>query len=148
MTPPPENPNTQKMDDPRVGPDRIGIKHDSDKVRLDLIPVHPLLALGRVYTIGARKYADRDWEAGISYSRIYAAMLRHALAFWSGEDLDREDGQQHLASVAWCAFALMEYQHKFGPATHLDDRPRMKNDLPDFYTTKETLERLERNELQ
>jgi len=96
-----------------------GRKDDAGKLRFDLIPVEPLRKLAEVYTIGARKYADRNWEKGIQWGRIYAAMQRHAWAFWNGERLDPVDGQHHLASVAWCALALMEYER-----THpeLDDR--------------------------
>ena len=96
-----------------------GTKHDQDKLRFDLIPVKPLENLAEVYTIGAKKYAPRNWEKGISWGRIFAAMMRHAWAWWRGEKYDPVDGQHHLASVAWCAFALMEYE-----TTHqeLDDR--------------------------
>lgn len=74
-----------------------------------------------VYTMGARKYADRNWEKGLTWGRVFAAMMRHAWAWWGGEERDRENGQHHLASVVWAALALMEYEH-----THreLDDRPR------------------------
>ena len=100
-----------------------GRKDDTGKLRFDLIPAGPLNKLAEVYTIGARKYADRNWEKGIAWSRIFAAMQRHAWKFWNGERYDQQDGQEHLASVAWCAFALLEYLE-----THneLDDRPRRK----------------------
>lgn len=101
-------------------PEQAGRKDDTGKLRVDLIPVRPLLDLAQVYTIGAAKYGDRNWEAGIAWSRIYGAMLRHAFRFWSGQDIDEEDGQKTLASVAWCALTLLEYAR-----THpeLDDRP-------------------------
>ena len=97
-----------------------GRKDDSGKLRLDLIPVRPLFELARVYTIGAKKYADRNWEKGIKFGRVFSALLRHAWKWWWGEKYDQADGQHHLSSVAWCAFALMEYEE-----THpeMDDRP-------------------------
>jgi hypothetical protein len=103
-----------------------GRKDDAGKLRFDLIPVEPLRKLVEVYTIGARKYADRNWEKGIQWGRIFAALQRHAWAFWAGEERDPVDGQLHLASVAWCAFALIEYAR-----THpeLDDRVIMKQDV-------------------
>ena len=87
---------------------------------MDLIPVRPLQELARVYSIGAGKYDDRNWENGIDFSRLYAAALRHLTKWWGGEQCDPEDGQHHLSSVAWCVFALREYEH-----THpeRDDRP-------------------------
>jgi len=101
-----------------------GRKNDSGKLRYDLIPSGPLAKLAEVYTIGAKKYDDRNWEKGIKWGRIFGAMMRHAWAYWCGESLDPVDGQHHLASVAWCAFALIEYER-----THpeLDDRSNVKS---------------------
>lgn len=96
-------------------------KDDKEKLRYDLIPTQPLQEVARVFTIGARKYDDRNWEKGLSWGRLYAALQRHANAWWSGERHDQVDGQHHLASVAWCALALIEYER-----THpeLDDRSK------------------------
>jgi len=97
-----------------------GRKDDAGKLRMELIPVKPWQELARVYSIGAKKYGDRNWERGIAWSRIYGAMMRHAVAWWGRERHDPQDGQHHLASVAWCALALIELER-----THpeLDDRP-------------------------
>lgn len=104
-----------------------GVKYDNGKLRYDLIPIKSLQSLAWVYTNGAIKYGDRNWEKGILYSRIYAAMMRHLTAWFDGEDLDKEDGQHHLASVAWGAFALLFY----GCARpEMDDRPN-KNKEPE-----------------
>lgn len=100
-----------------------GRKDDQDKLRFDLIPVGPLHKLAEVYTIGAKKYDDRNWENGLFWGRIYRALIGHALSWWGGEVLDQEDGQHHLASVAWCAFALMEYENT---------RPEFDDRSPDF----------------
>lgn len=120
---------------PQVADDRLywisgggvqlaGHKNDADKLRYDLLPPGPLSQLAEVYTKGAAKYEDRNWEKGLAWGRVFAAMMRHAWAFWRGESHDPEDGQHHLASVAWCAFALMEYEK-----THpeLDDRQRRQS---------------------
>lgn len=86
-----------------------GRKNDIGKVRYDLFP--PSLAeVAKVYTLGAKKYGDRNWEQGLPWGRVFAAMLRHAWAWWWGEKFDPEDGQHHLASVAWAALALMQYE--------------------------------------
>lgn len=98
-----------------------GMKKDAGKLRYDLIPVRPLAEVARVYTIGAAKYEPRGWEKGMAWGRIWGAMLRHSMRWWGGEKFDPVDGQHHLASVAWCALALMEYEE-----THpeLDDRTK------------------------
>lgn len=111
---------------PNVFPKRIcgfstalGRKDDDGKLRYDLIPVAPLREVAKVYTMGAKKYEDRNWEKGLKWGRVYAALQRHAQAWWGGETNCPKDGQHHLSSVVWAAFALMEFER-----THpeLDDR--------------------------
>lgn len=100
-----------------------GTKFDEDKLRYDLIPEQALKELARVYTIGAKKYGDRNWEQGLKWGRVFAAMMRHAWAWWAGEQNDPVDGQHHLSSVAWCAFALMTYELRANGIEPNDDRP-------------------------
>jgi hypothetical protein len=96
-----------------------GVKFDDGKLRYDLVPPYPLNELVKVYTVGAKKYSDRNWEKGMSWGRIFAALMRHCWAFWNGEENDPEDGIHHMAHAAWCCLALIEYgkTHK-----ELDDR--------------------------
>ena len=105
--------------------DEAGKKNDADKLRYDLMPPYPLSELARVYTIGANKYGDHNWEEGLKWGRVFGALLRHAFAWWRGDRLDPTDGQHHLASVAWCALALIEYER-----THPDLDDRLKEVLP------------------
>ncbi len=93
---------------------------DADKIRFDLIPPWPFYQLGQVYTIGAKKYGDDNWKKGMSWMRMVGSMKRHLEAFIMGESYDQADGQHHLASVAWGAFALQDYE-LFRP--EFDDRP-------------------------
>ena len=104
-----------------------GRKDDRDKLRFDLFPAS-VGEVARVYTEGAKKYADRNWEKGLLWSRIFSAMMRHAWAWWWHREQRHERGMHHLASVAWCALALMEYER-----THpeLDDRPGTVADKDD-----------------
>lgn len=95
-----------------------GRKEDEGKGRFDLIPPKPLMEVAHCFTVGAEKYGDRNWEQGIRWGRIFAAMMRHAWSYWAGT-YRHDSGMHHLASVAWCALVLMEYER-----THpeLDDR--------------------------
>ena len=79
------------------------------KTRYDLISPTALEALGKVYTYGAAKYADRNMEKGTEWSKYFGAMMRHAWAFWRGEDIDKESGLPHLSHAAWCCFTLLDY---------------------------------------
>lgn len=97
-----------------------GRKDDSQKIRMELIPPSLLQGIGSVLTFGAKKYADRNWERGIKWSRGYGALLRHMTAWWSGENSDPETGYSHLWHAGCCLAFLIEYER-----THpeLDDRP-------------------------
>lgn len=77
------------------------------KGRYDLISPYALMRLARWYELGAKKYEDRNWEKGLPFSTCIDSLLRHAikyLAGWTDED--------HLAAVAWNAFALMHFEEE------------------------------------
>jgi hypothetical protein len=99
---------------------REGVKYDGQKLRYDLIPVYPMERVAEVYTYGAAKYGERNWEAGMDYHRLYGAAQRHLKDFWNREDIDSESKCHHLSSVVFCCLALMQLQR-----THpdRDDRP-------------------------
>lgn len=78
-----------------------------DKPRYDLIPVGPLRRLAELYARGAAKYGEHNYQKGIPYRRVYASLFRHLIQWASG---DRSE--DHLAAVAWNAFALMYYEDK------------------------------------
>jgi hypothetical protein len=105
----------------------VGIKHDSEKVRLDLIPTSLLNGVGEVLTFGANKYGDRNWEEGLAWSRVYGALLRHVTAWWDGETLDPESGLHHLKHAACNLAFLIEFlkTHKGGD----DRKPGRENAL-------------------
>lgn len=74
-----------------------------------------------VLDFGAKKYAPRNWELGMDWSRPYSALQRHMTAWWSGEDLDAETGMSHLWHAGCCLAFLATYeQRNIGK----DDRPK------------------------
>lgn len=76
-----------------------------NKPRYDLIPICSLKRLADLYARGAIKYDDNNWQKGQPYSRAYASLFRHIIGWREG---DRSE--DHLAAVAWNAFALMYYE--------------------------------------
>lgn len=104
-----------------VCPGSEGRKDDSGKLRYDLLPPDALDEVARVFTIGAAKYADRNWEKGMSWGRVFAALMRHAWAWWRGEQYDPVDGQHHLSSVVWCGLVLLAFDLR---KTGTDDRSK------------------------
>jgi len=114
------------------------IKHDKGKLRYDLVPPDALNELAHVYTYGASKYTDRNWEKGMDYGRVFAAIQRHLWAFWSGEELDKESNLHHLAHAAWGCLTLLSYSiRRVGE----DDRVKTITSRP-----KEVIPRLLRKE--
>lgn len=88
--------------------DEVGVKYDAEKPRWDLLPVSAATAVVRVLTLGARKYSPDNWRRveGRRW-RYYGAALRHLTAWWSGEKLDSETGENHLAHAACCILFLL-----------------------------------------
>jgi hypothetical protein len=99
-----------------------GLRADAGKLRYDLIPVGPLAELARVYTLGAIKYDDNNWRGGIAYENCVAAMMRHIERWRAGESFD-PDGQHHMASVAFWAFAILQYERDGQPGNSIDLLP-------------------------
>jgi hypothetical protein len=100
-----------------------GLKYDQGKIRYDLLPFRALHEVARVFTVGAEKYDARNWEKGMDYSKIFAALHRHLSTWWGGSAINHEDGGLlHLAQVAWCALALLHYT-QFARYQCFDDRP-------------------------
>ena len=96
--------------------DGAGLRYQEGKNRLDLIPPEWEWALGEILTAGATKYAARNWERGMDWSKVAGPLRRHLNKFLRGERYDVVDdsgkpGTQchHLAIVAWNALALMTY---------------------------------------
>lgn len=86
---------------------RGGVKFDADKPPMDLIDPVALEELAKVLGFGAAKYAKHNWRAGLAYSRLTAAALRHITAFNRGEDLDPETGLPHPAHAMCCMMFLV-----------------------------------------
>lgn len=106
-----------------------GVKFDGDKIRLELLPPELLTAVGTILTFGAKKYADRNWENGMDWSRVYGALLRHLNAWWSGEDIDPESGKSHLWHAGCCIAFLITYEQR-GIGT--DNRNKVVGDKNDI----------------
>lgn len=107
-----------------------GGQKGSKLARFDLIPAEPLWKLAEHYGIGAMKYDDNNWRLGYDWKYSYAALQRHATAWWEGQEFGyetfahRETGEEitveinHMIAVAWHAFALYwfsKHKREFAP---------------------------------
>lgn len=97
-----------------------GVKHDSSKPPLHLIAPDFLYAVAEILDFGARKYAPRNWEKGMNWSRCYRAAIGHLFDWWLGKGPDPETGKSHLWHAACCIMFLVCYELR-GAGT--DDRP-------------------------
>jgi hypothetical protein len=85
-----------------------GVKHDQGKPRMELLPPTALNEVSKVLAFGADKYGDHNWRAGLKWSRLVGASLRHTTAWISGETLDPESGLHHLAHTCCNILMLIE----------------------------------------
>lgn len=95
------------------------VKDNRGKPNVELLPSKPLLAVGRVLGVGARKYKPNNWRLGLSWTQTLGSALRHILAFADGEDIDPESGECHIDNALCQLLFLSEYWHT---KTGEDDR--------------------------
>lgn len=101
-----------------------GAEKGSKLAKHSLIPPGPLNALAEHYGLGAEKYEKHNWRKGYDWSLSFDALMRHANAFWGGEDVDPELGSPHMAAVAFHAFTLLSFMAEH---PEFDDRYKPEN---------------------
>lgn len=97
-----------------------GLRYNEGKTRYDLVPPFAVEQMARVFTRGAAKYKERNWESGMRWSKPLASLKRHLAAFERGEDFDPETGLLHMAHAMTNAAFLVEYYRIYPQG---DDRP-------------------------
>ena len=91
------------------------------KGRMDLMPVRALFEVAKVMEEGARKYAARNWEAGMPLHRYMDSGLRHALKHLRGDK-----DEPHLAMACWNLLCCLDTQLRIEEGL----LPADLNDLP------------------
>jgi predicted heme/steroid binding protein len=79
-----------------------------------------LIEVSRVAGYGANKYAAFNFLKGYDWSLSFNAGMRHAMLFWSGEDIDEESKRYHAAMAAWHFLTLTSFVMR---GIGNDDRP-------------------------
>jgi len=85
-----------------------GLKYDAGKPRPGLIPATALDEAGKVLAYGAIKYKPNSWQ-NIPHAkeRYLDALLRHIIAYMSGEVVDEESGLHHMShAMVNCMFLI------------------------------------------
>lgn len=93
-----------------------GARRDTDenKPRYSLVPPRVLRRIVMIFTLGAVKYGDHNYQKGMPYSRYLDSAGRHIEEYKDG--LTNED---HLAQACWNIMAVM-FHEEYGPEG-LDD---------------------------
>jgi len=101
------------------------------KPRPDLVSPFAEERIGKWMALGAEKYSERNWEAGIPISRCIASLSRHLMAYKAGKN-----DEDHLAAIAVNAQFIMHYEAMIAagvlPPT-LDDMPHYHSRMIETY---------------
>lgn len=95
------------------------LRYNKGKAGVHQVPPDVVLDIAKVLDYGASKYSEFNWAKGNNLSVPYACAMRHLLAFWNGEDNDKESGLSHLAHVMTNIMMMSFYKKNF---TQFDDR--------------------------
>ena len=88
-----------------------GIKYDSAKPRMNLLPPKAIIEVSKVLTFGAEKYDAENWrKLDDLQNRYTAGALRHIFAHMDGEELDSETNLSHLAHAMCCLLFKLEIE--------------------------------------
>jgi len=124
-------------DDFRSDPDPCAYPDNNPKTVLGVakpplhaIPPVALLVLGQAMANGERKYGLTNWrEKSVSSSVYYDAALRHAFAWWDGENVAPDSLVHHLGHVMACCAIVIDALHQ---GTLNDDRPQVRGATAKF----------------
>lgn len=91
-----------------------GLKYDSEKIRMELVPPEADISLARVLTFGAKKYGDNTWQNLDNAIPRYLGALKRHLALFQQDiyGIDEESGLYHIEHVLWNAMALTFFVFK------------------------------------
>lgn len=104
-----------------------GLRFNDGKTRHDLVPAYAQEQYARVLTEGSKKYAERNWERGMKWSKVIASLERHLQEIKNCNDYDAESKLLHSAHIMCNAAFLTEY-YKIYPQG--DDRPHRYLNTP------------------
>lgn len=92
-------------------PPTTGVKYDSEKPRMHLLPPKAITEVAKVLTFGAQKYDEDNWRKLDNLQNRYTSgALRHIFAHMDGEQLDPESGISHLAHALCCLLFKLEIE--------------------------------------
>ena len=107
-----------------------GLKFDSEKPRMDLLPPKAISEVAKVLGFGAEKYGPENWRLLENLQDRYTAgALRHIFAHMDGEELDPETNLSHVTHAMCCLLFKLEIE--------LEERTK-EEELRESNTTEHT----------
>jgi hypothetical protein len=108
-------PPQQSPANPQTG----SLRFNTGKTQTSEIDPSFIIGIGEVLTKSREKYPKANWMRGNDWSVPYESMMRHLMAFQSGEEIDKESGKAHLLHAATNIMFLYYYSQTF---PEFDDR--------------------------
>lgn len=103
-------PLTEEQVNKILEPTPAFVKHDSGKLRWDLLPWYVTEEVVEVLTYGATKYTPNNWRNAGDTLRFLAAAMRHISAYAMGQKRDPETGIHHLAHAICNLMFIVEWE--------------------------------------
>jgi hypothetical protein len=102
-----------------------GAKRDiqENKGRYDLLPMHALFRLSRIFEEGAKKYDEDNWRKGIPLRRYANSALRHLCRHIQGAR-----DEDHAVQAAWNIMCMVETKYMIDQGL----LPKELDNLPSF----------------
>ena len=94
-----------------------------DKMRPDLFSPFAEERVGNWLMLGARRYAERNWEKGMPFSRCWASLCRHKTKWQQGQR-----DEDHLAAIVFNAMAILHFEEMIRRGVLPEDL----NDMPTY----------------
>lgn len=112
--------NSESTED--TGEQKAGtsLRYNENKIQTREIDPNFILGIGQVLTKSREKYDHYNWCKPTQLSTPYESMMRHILAFQSGEDFDKETSAHHLLHAA--TNLMFMYYHITNNPEESDDR--------------------------
>lgn len=118
---------------------KSGIKHDINKLKWNLLPLHLLNGTVKVLTQGEKKYGAYNWQLlSNPKERYFAASMRHLVSYQQGELSDPESGCSHLDHAIANLIFLKHFDEDSDRPEHRVPSLRAYEERNKSYTSKST----------
>ncbi len=85
---------------------QLADRHNDGKPQWSMVDFKALEPMVEVLEYGAKKYSKDNWKKGLPYTKVSESLIRHLVAFLSGEYFDSESGLPHVGHIACNAMFL------------------------------------------